>query len=91
MTSKGVKEGPKGSKKCQNLYFSGKIKPNRSISGVGWSRPGRAEVEGLKPTPGGPGEGHRGPKMAIYDHKMAKIFAKFLVIILVTPTTLVKE
>ena len=46
MTSKGVKEGPKGSEKLQNFNFSGKIGPNRSLSGVGWSRLGRGEGKG---------------------------------------------
>ena len=78
MTSKGVKEGPKGSKKLQNLTFSGKIEPNRSISGVGRSRPGRAEVEGVKTDPGrargGPSRtknGHLWPKNG---QKLAKVF-----------------
>ena len=52
MTSKGVKEGPKGSEKLQNLNFLGKIGSNRSLSGVGRSRPGRVEVEGVRTDPG---------------------------------------
>ena len=52
MTSEGIKEGPKGSKKYQFSIFSGKIESNRSLSEVGRSRPGRGEVEGVKTDPG---------------------------------------
>ena len=52
MTSKGVKEGPKGSKTCKILFCLVKIKSNRSLSGVGRSRPGQVEVEGVKTDPG---------------------------------------
>ena len=73
MTYKGVKEGPKGSKKLHFFNFSGKIESNRSSFGVGWSRPGRGEVEGVKTDPGrakgGPREGHLEPKMALNDQK----------------------
>ena len=83
MRSKGVKEGPKGSKKCQKIKISGKIDPNRSLSGLGRSRPGRAEVEGVKTDPGrargGPSmtkNGHLWPKNGqifwpIFDQKRA--------------------
>ena len=52
--------GKRRSEGVQKKFFWGgeKIGPNRSLPGLGRSRPGRAEVEGLKPTQGGPGEGH---------------------------------
>ena len=69
MRSKGVKEGPKRSKKRQNLAFSGKIGPNRSLSGLGRSRPGRAEVEGVKTDPG---RARGGPSMTKNGHLWSK-------------------
>ena len=77
MRSKGVKEGRKGSKKLQILSFSGKIGPNRSLSGLGRSRPGRAEVEGVKTDPG---RARGGPSMTKNGHlwpKISQIFCKF--------------
>ena len=66
MTSKGVKEGPKGSKKLHfSFLLSAEIGSNRSLFGVGRSRPGRAEVEGVKTDPGrartGPSRTKNGP------------------------------
>ena len=48
--------------------------------GAGWRR--------VKRIAGGPGKGHRGLKMAIYGQNYGQNLAKFLAIILVTPTTL---
>ena len=88
MTSKGVKEGPKGSKKCQFPIGGGKIEPNRSLSEHGWSRPGRAEVEGVKTDPG---RAKGGPSMTTNDYLWPKdynVFYNVLDNILVTPATL---
>ena len=65
LTSKGVKEGPKGPKNVFFQFFAGNIESNRSLSGVGRSRPSRGEVEGVKTDPGrargGPSRTETGP------------------------------
>ena len=68
MRSKGVKEGPKRSKKDKN-YFFGKIGPNKLLSGLWRSRPGRAEVEGVKTEPG---RARGGPSMTKIGHLWPK-------------------
>ena len=69
MTSKGVKEGPKGSKKLHFSIFSGKIGSDRSLSRVRRSRLDRREVEGVKNDPGrargGPSRTKNGPLYSI--------------------------
>ena len=54
----GKKRAQRGPENDKILLFQKKIEPNRSLSGVGQSRPGRAEVEGVKTDPrkarGGP-------------------------------------
>ena len=52
MSSKGVNEGPNESKIFYFFTFLVNVEPNRSLFGVGWSRTGRAEVEGAKTDPG---------------------------------------
>ena len=53
MNSKGVKEGPKGSKKLQFLkLFQEKVGSNRSLSRVDRSRPGGGQIDGVKTDPG---------------------------------------
>ena len=59
----------------------------RNLRSTGSDRIG-AEWRWEKGTAGGPGEGHRGSKMAIYDRNYGQNLAKFLAIILVTLTTL---
>ena len=80
MTSKGVKEGPKGSKKLEILYFLGNIGSNRSLPGVGQSRPGRGEVEGVKTDPGrargGPWRTKNGPLWPKNGQIFSKIFGQ---------------
>ena len=75
MTSKGVKEDLKGSKKSHFLIFPGKIGSNRSLFGVGRSRPGRGEVEGVKTDPGrargGPSRTKNGPLWPKIDGKFS--------------------
>ena len=58
----GGKRGSEGVQKCQKIFFSGKIEPNRMLSGVGRSRPSRAEVEGVKIDPGSASGGPSGTK-----------------------------
>ena len=76
MTSKGVKEAPKGSKKCQILIFCGEIGSNRSLFGVGRSRLGQAEVEGVKTDPGRARGGPSGTKNDPLWPKIHRTFSK---------------
>ena len=76
--------GPKNDKirkKTKKNCYRSKFGHDRFRSGRGW-------IEAGKTHPGGPKEGHRGLKMAIYGQNYGQTLAKILAIILVTLTTL---